>query len=508
MSDENITVLPGLDRIGYGYNVFGKYADKESCTVNLFQQPDQLDGIFSFRGNEYVYPKNFITVTSIDSSNDKYIYGKSVSEYTSSLNTETGLSGNYGFFSASISVDFDRATRTNTNNSFITVRWVNKLWQIDLPYDTLLPALRPRLAPQFANDLMQMSPDDLFITYGTHYVARAFIGGRADANSVISSTAFSDTQQLQIAATMSYAGLRGSLSVKDKTAYQTQIDTFNMKSMRTSSCVGGDSSLEENVLNEPDDFKAWSATILDQPELCDFDAKSLKGIWTLCSDPARRTALEAAYRKFTAYRLQYQMINTLEPCGNDQGSGAKGNVSFFRPQPASLVQEGYYWVGHYAQGSYGDLQPKAATMIIRPHDNQPGATAPPTGWVQVWGDHGSGRANDYSLWAPIPPTDYRALGHLARFNTSNYDAPSGAEVDRFVCVHKSLVTEAVAGDPVWNDKGSGSAADGAIWRAIPADADAGVASGTFYATQGYGTPPQPLPTVYCLKTSAVDDVNA
>src|SRR3990167_5820946 len=108
MSDKNITVLPGLSRIGYGYNVFGRYADKESCTVNLFQNTDQLDGVFSFRGNQYLYPKNFINVTSINSSNDKYVYGKSVSEYTSSLNTETGLSGNYGFFSASISADFSR----------------------------------------------------------------------------------------------------------------------------------------------------------------------------------------------------------------------------------------------------------------------------------------------------------------------------------------------------------------------------------------------------------------
>lgn len=506
MSDKQDSTIHGLNVIGCGYDIFGKYAEAGSCNENLFDIPEYMNSRFSFFGNEYSYPSNYCTVEPINSSTDSMIYGRSIDDYTSALNTNTKLSGNYGFFSASVSTSFSQISRSESNVSYLTARWTSRLWQIELlDYDPS-SNVGPRLTPAFANDLMHMEPADLFIKYGTHYVAKAIIGGRADANSTVSNSVFSSTQQLQIAAQMSYDGLKGSLSAEDKTTYKTQIDTFNMNSMRTSYCVGGDSVLAKNIFKDPIEFQNWAATIIDQPQLCDFDSESLKGIWTLCTDPDRQSDLKKAYNKFSAYRLDYQMINVLEPCGTDQGSGAKRDVSFFRPQPGSLVQANYFWVGHYAQSGYGNFNPDAGIVIIKPHEDQANAVAPPTDWIEVWGDHGSGRANDYSLWAPVPPTDYVALGHLARFNVEDYNKPSGPEIDRFVCVHKSLVTEAMLGEQVWTDQGSGSKDDGAIWRVIPADASAGVDGGTFYATKGGYDRPQAPPTVYCLKLGAVDNV--
>lgn len=229
--------------------------------------------------------------------------------------------------------------------------------------------------------------------------------------------------------------------------------------------------------------------------MVDFDQNSLRPLWTLCQDTARRAELEAGYATFMAFRLTYQITTTLVPCGTDQGSGAHGDVAFFKPGGLS---DDYYWVGQFAQNQYGSPVNGAALLIVQP--NRASALARPVQFVPVWTDSGSGRSNDYSLWQPIPPTDYVALGYIARFNVSNYDPPSGAEIEGFRCVHKSLVTNgANTGPQIWNDAGTRARQDGAIWPIVPLDSTAGLASGTFLATDTHNQPQNPVHTVSCVR---------
>jgi hypothetical protein len=492
-------VLPGLNAIGYGYDVLGRYADVKSCMQPLFDFGPN-DAAVSVNENQYSYPsQSKLAVLPINQSNNDTVVGESRSEYTKSLDVDTKLSGDYGFFEASMEIDFSSQSVETNDTSFITVRWVSELWRMSLPP---VPD-KSLLLPSFLADLEgpeQLDPAALFTRYGTHYVSSCTVGGRADYSSSIATSTFSSIKTLTIAAQMSYDSIRGSISASNKTTYQTQIDTFNENSESRSNTQGGDNALGRDVLNGQSAFDVWADTIPTMPDMVDFNQSSLVEIWTLCSSPDRAEQLQAAYDPFMQYRLTYQMTNNLLPAGTDEGSGAHMDVALFRPGGLS---DGYFWVGQYAQSSYGQPGNDAQLLIIQP--SRPSAVALPTSWVQVWNDHGSDRSNDYSMWKPVPPTDYVALGHLVRFNIGDYNPPSGDEIAGFRCVHKTLATQvADVGTLIWNDQGSRATQDGAIWQIVPTDTSEAFSAGTFYTTQGYGTPQNPLNDMHCLLRNRCD----
>lgn len=490
--------LPGLSNLGQSYDVFDLYANPISCGQQLFDwSGTENTKNFTFAKNEYSYCNNFVVVENLNQTYTKTSSGRSISSYSTNFSSQTGLSGDYGFFSASISVNFSESSRKSTDQSFVSVLWVNSLWKVGFDLQT------PPLRPEFEQDLNGLPPAKLFNKYGTHYLKNVIVGGRADAYSTVLSTSFQKSTDLQIAAELSYKSIRGSITATEKDSHSTMLDTFASNSSTTSFCVGGSSSLWGTVMNGPTAFQAWAATIPTAPVLCDFDSNSLAPIWELCTNDSRRVELQQYFTNNLKFRLEYRRLTNLEGCGSDQGSGASRDISFFRPLAAGLGE--YRWVGQSAQSNYGQLEAGSAVIIVKP--SHPQAVAPPVGWEPVWNDKGSGADRDYSLWRPIAPVGYVALGHLARFGVADYNPPSSEETEGFVCVHESLVVDATSGSLAWNDQGSGSNADGAIWDIVPNDKGAGVAAGTFFACQGYDTPQTPLLNVYCLSRMRTNNIN-
>ncbi len=490
-------VLPGLTNLGQSYDVFDLYANPASCGLQLFDWTEiQNTKQFIFGDTSYLYPNNYVSVENLNQTYTKKSFGRSISSYSTNFSSETGLSGDYGFFSASISVNFSESSRKSTNQSFVSIRWINSLWRVGFDLQT------PPLRPEFKQDLHSLPPAKFFNKYGTHYLKNVIVGGRADASSTVLSTAFQDSTDLQVAAELSYKSIRGSITAIEKASHSTQLDTFASNSTTTSFCVGGISSLWGTVMNGAEAFHAWSATIPSAPVLCDFDGNSLAPIWELCTDNQRLNELQQYYTNYLKFRLDYRLLTNLQGCGSDQGSGASRDVSFFRPSAAGLGE--YFWIGQSAQSNYGQLEAGSAVVIVRP--SHPQAVSAPVSWEPVWNDKGSGADRNYSLWRPIAPVGYVALGHLARFGVADYNQPSAEETQGFVCVHESLVVDATSGSLAWNDQGSGSKADGAIWDIVPTNKGDGVTAGTFFACQGYGTPQTPLLNVYCLSRMRTNNV--
>lgn len=232
-------ILPGMDAIGYSYDVLGKFANIESCRQRVFYfgAPDRE---FTFNNKTYLYPDDAnLQLLNIIQAQYELVAGEDRTKYVSSLNTVTKISGNYGFFEASLETDFS-SEQTETNDiAFTTVRYVSKLWRMSLPTEID----RRFMTPDFLRDLegpLALTPNDFFKRYGTHYVASFTVGGRADYNSTTSSTTFSSVQQLSVAAEMSYKSVNGNISAAEKIKYQTQIDTFNSNSISTSLTQGGE----------------------------------------------------------------------------------------------------------------------------------------------------------------------------------------------------------------------------------------------------------------------------
>jgi hypothetical protein len=135
---------------------------------------------------------------------------------------------------------------------------------------------------------------------------------------------------------------------------------------------------------------------------------------------------------------------------NDSGSGADMDVTLWRPTPTDVS---YAIIGDYAQGNYND--PTGSSILVKALNDDPDSPLlkPPEDYRQVWNDQGSGGDNDGSVWWPVAPDGYVAIGALGQ---SGYDKPAGVP---YACVRQDYCTPTGVLNTIWTDAGSGAHGD-------------------------------------------------
>ena len=141
--------------------------------------------------------------------------------------------------------------------------------------------------------------------------------------------------------------------------------------------------------------------------------------------------------------LQVSLTDRYSWVWSDKGSGASANCTVWRPR----TDMGYFVIGDHAQAGKYDASPVGGSLVVRPVNDDPNhpLLMPPTHWVLVWNQEKGGHFEG-SIWAPMPPAGYHALGHAA--STSRTAAPDFPE---FRCVRADLLGPAKAGDIIWAD---------------------------------------------------------
>nr|ACZ59468.1 FDS protein [Flammulina velutipes] len=137
----------------------------------------------------------------------------------------------------------------------------------------------------------------------------------------------------------------------------------------------------------------------------------------------------------------------------DEGSDADHDLATWKPD----VPQGWYYLGQTPATNY-DSAPTG--LIVFPIS--PDVVADVKSWELVWDDAGSKNKNDYALWRGVPPTDeYVVIGGIFS-NNKSHAPPTDNETSGIKAIRKDLL---VAGEAkwVWNDGGSGSDRDGAVW---------------------------------------------
>lgn len=138
--------------------------------------------------------------------------------------------------------------------------------------------------------------ENFFERYGTHYVKRVWVGGKATLAFTIAKSSSLSKEDIKAGLKASQAGLGGTTL---NAAQQEQKSRLQNNSECTMLGKGGDevklaalSTLDEAKYNE------WLATIKDNPQVIELDAC---GIWTLIDDPAKALALQTAYTEATVF---------------------------------------------------------------------------------------------------------------------------------------------------------------------------------------------------------------
>eukprot|EP01137_Pigoraptor_chileana_P000664 Opistho-2@37176 len=201
-------------------------------------------------------------------------------------------------------------------------------------------------------------------------------------------------------------------------------------------------------------------------------------------------------------------VTQYEKIWDDSGTGAVPvDVTIFRPVPP----DGFYILGDYAQRGRLDAPTLHRVLCVRQEATKSHSPIPlllpPVDYVKVWEDIGSKpKFGPCSIWKPIPPEGYVAIGHIAH---AGYDKPA---VPTHRCVHMSI---AVAGRAVyepdgifiWCDRDSRAKfGDVSLWSVSPTDIR-GVSVHTWVASSTYLKPGEPIYALKRVDLSA-DDVDA
>lgn len=280
---------PGTDIIGFGYNVFGEYANQRSkMPYCLFQYKNFTEQTIGNR--RYKVPQR-VLFENISEHVVKTVSGESIREYATSLAAEIGLEFDGMLFSGTVNTNYSQSSSGSEEKYYFTYMDANTKWRISL--DTRnMDALKTMLDPDFKRDIDQMNPSLLFETYGTHYIARAYLGGRADYNSVSTITESTNKRDIEVAVTAKYKAVSG--NAKLNTSHESTLK--NAKTETRLRVVGGNSEYA-NTISDPATYEKWASGLAEMPVLCDFDKNSLRPIWEFASSERRKRELELEFEK-------------------------------------------------------------------------------------------------------------------------------------------------------------------------------------------------------------------
>lgn len=175
-------------------------------------------------------------------------------------------------------------------------------------------------------------------------------------------------------------------------------------------------------------------------------------------------------------------------------------AGFWRPAPAPDVLPGYFPVGDLVVTGDTNINGLRVAAVVRESglpsaDSSKGnALSRPEDFERIWTDEGSGSATDTSIWRPIPPAGYVAMGLVC---SNDLIKPT---LNAVRCVRADLVITSNVGDLIWNDEGSGATENFSAWSIEPPTAAAGeiyLAPGTFFGVRSHLKPA--TPAVYALR---------
>ncbi|MBN2695256.1 RICIN domain-containing protein [bacterium] len=280
----------GSDIIGWSYNIFDKYASNESKKKPLFKFPEKT---------------KLVILENITKHDIRVISGSNSHEYFNSLNVRLGLEYNSAFFGGSLDSSFGHESLTEKSTSFVTIQDYTWKWRTSLNITNVkrdIPRLKSYIIKEVQEDINTMNPEELFDAYGTHFIAKAYIGGRADYNATIEKSSKWSKTEIEANVKAQFKMINTSLNVGVQNTNTNKEISENSTTKLT--VTGGNAEYLNNITNE-EQYKKWAEGIKKQPVLCDFEKGSLMPIWTLADSDERKKQLENYFKD--VYLLKYPL---------------------------------------------------------------------------------------------------------------------------------------------------------------------------------------------------------
>ncbi|NHB93893.1 MAC/perforin domain-containing protein [Photorhabdus cinerea] len=304
------TVVAGAEMIGTSYDVFGKYCNVGSCMNSLFDERKVNSSEDNFKkitilGKTLKVPY-YVDCYSVGDLKYTNASGESIESYQRSISSKSRIKGNYVFFSASLRVDFDTDSLTAFENAFSRIQYTYDLYILKSSAEALKEFLKESVKTALDKADTEEDMDDLFNTWGSHFLSGVVMGGCAQYSSSTNKYTSNLTNSLDVVAAASFAGFIG-LSVRTDNSFKEDIKKFRSASNIKTHTIGGDLSRfdpfgsatsseqpsAEEIAAAKKAFEDWKASVPNSPELVNFaDSNPLTGIWELCSDRTQKAKLK------------------------------------------------------------------------------------------------------------------------------------------------------------------------------------------------------------------------
>lgn len=232
-------------------------------------------------------------ITKPKKQETEYLAGNSLKEMAEALSLSVSANSKAMMFSASVSVDFKRETKSSSEMAYCKVLHLAiKRKESFAEGDKYKEHLNTR----FINDLDHLDPELFFEKYGTHLITDAWFGGRLEFN-------FSKEKKMneskESIKTSVEAGFKKIFSTKTSTDFSKDVKEVFENSKIVARAVGGSGIAISDLESFGKEYGNWIKSIDKGEEnwaLCGVPHKSsLVPLWELSENPSRRAKLKKYY---------------------------------------------------------------------------------------------------------------------------------------------------------------------------------------------------------------------
>lgn len=295
----NYKQIPGLELVGRGIYL-RPYHPYELKDI-LFKRENYRTHYSKETDETYLLPDGYAVNESPplpeNQALNKLVIEESFERFNKTTGLDMSLTASNAVFSIDASASQTKHLRTEEDAYYALRTSFIPLWTLYLPnaarIDEKIFDIEVPVPFSHANRKVY---ERFFERFGSHFVKRAWIGGKA-------MLAFTVYKSSQMSKEDIQAGIKASITAIGDTKMDASVQKNKEKLQNNSDCTvfgkGGDelklaalSSLDEKLYNE------WLETINSNPQAIELE---VAGIWTIIPDPDKAAALMEAYKVATTF---------------------------------------------------------------------------------------------------------------------------------------------------------------------------------------------------------------
>ena len=291
VQEANPNGIEDYSHIGKGYDASGEYA-ADAYVRNVVLDVDRL-----------IEEGYLADVINLNSTEERYIYAKTVEEYQSQLSAKASISAGYLGFSASVSTSFSVTALSSAENEYSSFRHITKKQSYKILPNLVAEDLKPCVIPEVQSDIDNMAATDLFLKYGTHIITGFILGGSLDYSMSADVSVMENAADWSVATSGGFKSLAMGMNASAEFASYERMRNEAANFESSLRARGGESQYASQNPNVSEStYNEWLASLEDQSKwvMVDYDGSQLIPIWEFASSAGRKSELEAAAKSYLA----------------------------------------------------------------------------------------------------------------------------------------------------------------------------------------------------------------